>query len=77
MHLMCLPGIPFVIEMVGRRKIGHAIALNSMMFNGARLIGPSVAGVMLTVTGEGICFLVNALSYLFCDCLPALNACIQ
>ncbi len=56
----------FVIEMVEKKEdMGNAIALNSMMFNGARLIGPSVAGVMLTVTGEGICFLVNALSYLF------------
>jgi MFS family permease len=56
----------FVIEMVEKKEdMGNAIALNSMMFNGARLIGPSVAGLMLSVTGEGICFLINALSYLF------------
>jgi MFS family permease len=56
----------FVVEMVEKKEdMGNAIALNSMMFNGARLIGPSVAGLMLSVTGEGICFLINALSYLF------------
>jgi MFS family permease len=56
----------FVIEMVeGKDDIGNAIALNSMMFNGARLIGPSVAGIILASTSEGICFFINAVSYLF------------
>jgi MFS family permease len=56
----------FVIEMVDKKEdLGNAIALNSLMFNGARLIGPSVAGVMLATTGEGICFLINAASYIF------------
>jgi MFS family permease len=56
----------FVIEMVEKKEdLGNAIALNSLMFNGARLIGPSVAGIMLATTGEGICFLLNALSYIF------------
>ncbi len=56
----------FVIEMVERKEdLGNAIALNSLMFNGARLIGPSVAGIMLASTSEGICFLLNAISYLF------------
>jgi len=56
----------FVINMVDDKEdIGNAIALNSMMFNGARLIGPSVAGVILAVAGEGICFLTNAVSYIF------------
>jgi MFS family permease len=56
----------FVIEMVEKKEdLGNAIALNSMMFNGARLIGPSVAGMMLATTGEGICFLINAISYIF------------
>ena len=56
----------FVIEMVGNKDdLGNAIALNSLMFNGARLIGPSVAGLLLAVTNEGICFLLNALSYVF------------
>ena len=56
----------FLIEMVGRKEdLGNAVALNSMMFNGARLIGPSIAGLMLVTTGEGICFLINAISYIF------------
>lgn len=56
----------FVIEMVDRKDdLGNAIALNSLMFNGARLIGPSIAGVMLATTGEGVCFLINAISYIF------------
>jgi MFS family permease len=56
----------FVIEMVEKKEdLGNAIALNSMMFNGARLIGPSIAGLMLATTGEGICFLINAISYVF------------
>jgi MFS family permease len=56
----------FVIEMVEKKEhLGNAIALNSMMFNGARLIGPSVAGLILATAGEGICFLINAISYIF------------
>jgi MFS family permease len=56
----------FVIEMVEKKEdLGNAIALNSMMFNGARLIGPSIAGVILATAGEGICFLINAVSYIF------------
>jgi MFS family permease len=56
----------FVIEMVEKKEdLGNAIALNSLMFNGARLIGPSVAGIMLATTGEGVCFLLNAVSYIF------------
>jgi Arabinose efflux permease len=56
----------FVIEMVEKKEdLGNAIALNSMMFNGARIIGPSIAGVMLATTGEGVCFLINAISYIF------------
>ncbi|HBZ21783.1 MAG TPA: MFS transporter, partial [Bacteroidales bacterium] len=56
----------FVIEMVEKKEhLGNAIALNSMMFNGARLIGPSIAGMMLATTSEGVCFLINAISYVF------------
>jgi MFS family permease len=56
----------FVIDMVEKKEdLGNAIALNSLMFNGARLIGPSIAGIMLASTGEGICFLLNAISYVF------------
>jgi MFS family permease len=56
----------FVIEMVEKKEdLGNAIALNSLMFNGARLIGPSIAGIMLASTSEGVCFLLNAISYIF------------
>jgi MFS family permease len=55
----------FVIHMIDERKdLGNAIALNSAMFNGARLLGPSIAGVLIAVVGEGICFLINGLSYI-------------
>jgi MFS family permease len=56
----------FVIQMVEKKEdLANAIALNSSMVNGARLIGPSLAGVLIASTGEGICFLINALSYIF------------
>jgi MFS family permease len=56
----------FVIEMVEKREdLGNAIALNSSMVNGARLLGPSIAGMLIAFTGEGICFLLNGLSYIF------------
>ncbi|MEN6547483.1 MAG: MFS transporter [Armatimonadia bacterium] len=55
----------FVSEMVDdRADLGNAIALNSSVFNGARLIGPSVAGFILAVTSAGVCFLLNSLSYI-------------
>lgn len=55
----------FVVEMVEHREdLGNAIALNSSLVNGARLIGPSIAGLLVAMTGEGICFVINALSYL-------------
>jgi MFS family permease len=54
-----------VVDLVKDRKnLGNAIALNSAMFNGARLIGPGIAGVVIAYTGEGICFLINATSFL-------------
>lgn len=54
----------FVIEMVeGREDLGNAIALNSALFNSARFIGPSVAGILVSTVGEGICFLLNGISY--------------
>jgi len=56
----------FVLEMVEKKEdLGNAIALNSMMFNSARIIGPSIAGLILATAGEGICFLINAISYIF------------
>lgn len=55
-----------LVELVeGKKDLPNAIALNSAIFNGARLIGPTIAGVLIAVTGEGICFLINALSYIF------------
>jgi len=56
----------FVIDMVENKEdLGNAIALNSLLFNGAMLIGPSIAGILLASSGEGICFLVNGISYFF------------
>ena len=55
----------FVIQMVERREdLGNAIALNSSMVNMARLIGPAVAGFLISVAGEGYCFLADGLSYI-------------
>src|SRR6202049_874906 len=54
----------FLIEMVGREDLLNAIALNSTMFNGARVAGPAVAGLLVAQVGEGWCFLLNAVSYL-------------
>lgn len=55
----------FVIQMVERREdLGNAIALNSSMVNGSRLLGPSIAGVVIAAVGEGWCFLIDGISYL-------------
>jgi MFS family permease len=54
----------FLIEMVGREDLLNAIALNSSMFNGARVAGPAVAGLLVAWIGEGWCFLLNGVSYL-------------
>jgi MFS family permease len=54
----------FIVEMVGREDLMNAIALNSSMFNGARVIGPAVAGLLVAGIGEGWCFFLNAVSYL-------------
>jgi MFS family permease len=55
----------FVLEMIDTREdLGNAIALNSIMFNGARLIGPSIAGVVIAAAGEGVCFLANGVSFI-------------
>jgi len=55
----------FTVEMVGDRDdLPNAIALNSSMVNAARLVGPSIAGILIAVAGEGICFLLNAVSYI-------------
>lgn len=55
----------FVIQMVDKREdLANAIALNSSMFNSARLIGPSVAGLLIASVGEGACFLIDGISYI-------------
>jgi len=48
-----------------KEDLGNAIALNSSMVNAARLLGPSIAGLLIAFMGEGICFLINGISYLF------------
>jgi MFS family permease len=53
----------FVSEMVGREHVTNAIALNSMTFNLARIVGPAIAGVMITWVGTGWVFLINAVSF--------------
>ncbi|HEY0427254.1 MAG TPA: MFS transporter [Pyrinomonadaceae bacterium] len=54
----------FVVDMVGKEDLLNAIALNSSMFNGARIVGPAIAGLLVAAVGEGWCFLLNALSYI-------------
>ncbi len=54
----------FLLDMIENKEdLGNAIALNSSMFNGARLVGPSIAGILIAAVGEGVCFLLNAVSY--------------
>jgi MFS family permease len=53
----------FVVEMVGREDLTNAIALNSSMVNGARVVGPAIAGLLVAAVGEGWCFLLNGISY--------------
>jgi len=54
----------FIIEMVGREDLLNAIALNSAMYNGARVIGPAIAGILVASIGEGWCFFANGISYI-------------
>jgi len=54
----------FLIDMVGKEDLMNAIALNSSMFNGARVVGPAVAGILVSRIGEGWCFEANAISYI-------------
>lgn len=56
----------FVVKMVNdKADLSNAIALNSSMVNGAKLLGPSIAGILIATVGEGYCFLINAISYVF------------
>lgn len=54
----------FLVDMVGKEDLMNAIALNSSMFNGARVVGPAVAGILVAKIGEGWCFAANSLSYI-------------
>jgi len=55
----------FVVEMVANKEdLSNAIALNSLTFNAARLIGPAIAGILVALVGEGMCFFINGVSYL-------------
>ncbi|MGD0182950.1 MAG: MFS transporter, partial [Terriglobales bacterium] len=54
----------FLVDMVGKEDLMNAIALNSSMFNGARIIGPAIAGILVAKIGEGWCFFANGISYI-------------
>lgn len=55
----------FIVEMIDKKEdMGNAIALNSLVFNAARFVGPALAGILVALLGEGICFLSNGLSYI-------------
>jgi MFS family permease len=54
----------FVPEMVGKEDLPNAIALNSIMFNSARVIGPALAGMLLAIIGASWCFTLNGISFL-------------
>ena len=54
----------FIVEMVGKRDLMNAIALNSSMFNVSRVVGPAVAGILVATIGEGWCFFANGASFL-------------
>ena len=53
----------FVMEMVGRKDLANAVSLNSVVVNAARVVGPALAGLLIATVGIGICFLLNAVSY--------------
>ena len=54
----------FLVQMVGKEDLPNAIALNSSIFNGARVVGPAIAGFAMAWVGEGWCFFLNGLSFL-------------
>jgi MFS family permease len=51
-------------QLVGRRELPNAVALNTGLFNGSRIIGPAIAGVIIAAAGTGVCFVINAFSFL-------------
>lgn len=54
----------FIVELVGKQDLTNAIALNSAMFNAARIIGPAIGGIVIGIVGVGWCFFINAVSFL-------------
>jgi MFS family permease len=54
----------FLVEIVGKEDLMNAIALNSSMFNAARVVGPAIAGALIGLVGVGMCFLLNGVSYI-------------
>jgi len=54
----------FFVHMVGKEDLPNAIALNSSIFNGARVIGPAIAGFTIVLVGEGWCFFLNGVSFI-------------
>lgn len=64
----------FLVDLVPRSDIPSAIGLNSSIFNSARVLGPSLAGLVIVAVGEGLCFLLNAVSFLaLLGCLAAVR----
>jgi MFS family permease len=53
----------FIVEMVGRADLPNAVSLNSVLMNSARVIGPGIAGLLIATVGTGVCFLINAASF--------------
>ena len=53
----------YVSELIGRRHLANAIALNSLLFNSARVVGPAIAGVLVALVGPGWAFVLNAISF--------------
>lgn len=54
----------FVADLVGTADVGNAVALNSALFNASRIVGPALAGLLLSTVGTALCFVLNAASYL-------------
>lgn len=55
----------FIVDLVGRPDLMNAIALNSSVFNSARIVGPAIAGILISTVGVAYCFLLNSISFLF------------
>ena len=62
-------------QMVGKDELPNAVALNSSLFNLARIFGPALAGVLIAAVGVGWCFAINAVSFLAVLAAPARDAC--